>query len=100
MYPGRLYVSDWEAFRQSTLRLLRFTNDHPVSHILGCHIEQQRTPYTDYKTGTVFQPDEHALELGRAELLELNEALDLLGHTPSRAAYRDFTISPVLPRSK
>ena len=53
---------------------IRFTRDKPVAHILGAHVENSRTPYVDYPEGTRHQPGEHALELGRAHLLELNEA--------------------------
>ena len=94
LYPGRLYVSDWAAFQASTRRLVDFTAAHPVTHILGCHIEQTRHPYLDYPVGTVYQPDEHALPLGRAELLELNAALQQMKSSPRRAAFRDFTIWP------
>jgi hydroxyacylglutathione hydrolase len=94
LYPGRLYVIDFQSFVASTERLVRFTDGKIVTHILGCHIEQARTPYLDYKVGTKYQPDEHPLELGRAELLELNEALKNM-KTPKRAAFRDFTIWPM-----
>jgi hypothetical protein len=33
-------------------------------------------PYVDYPEGTTYQLDEHVLELGRAHLLELQDALD------------------------
>jgi len=95
VYPGRLYVSDWEQYRASIQRLVLFTEGKVVAHVLGCHIEQTRQPYLDYPVGTTYQPDEHSLEMGRAELLELDEALHKLGSTPTRAAYRDFTIWPV-----
>jgi hypothetical protein len=65
-----------------------------VAHILGNHIENTRTPYLDYRVGTVYQPDEHALELGRGELLELNEALRQMNGQIVRMAMRDFTIWP------
>jgi hydroxyacylglutathione hydrolase len=94
LYPGRLYVQDAAAFTQSIQRLVDFTRDKIVTHILGNHIEQTRTPYLDYPIRTVHQPDEHSLELGRAHLLELNEALHNLGGTMRRVALRDFTIWP------
>jgi glyoxylase-like metal-dependent hydrolase (beta-lactamase superfamily II) len=94
LYPGRLYVSDFQAFVASTERLVRFTERKIVTHILGCHVEQTRTPYLDYKVGTKYQPDEHSLELGRGELLELNEALKGM-KAPRRLAFRDFTIWPM-----
>ncbi|OLP57288.1 MBL fold metallo-hydrolase, partial [Salmonella enterica subsp. enterica serovar Javiana] len=39
VYPGRLYVEDWPAFRATIDRLVAFADSHPVSHVLGCHIE-------------------------------------------------------------
>jgi len=95
LYPGRLYVRDAAAFGRSIQRLVEFTHNKVVTHILGNHIEEARTPYVDYPVGTVYQPDEHALELGRAHLLELNEALRDPGASTRRSAFRDFTIWPV-----
>jgi hydroxyacylglutathione hydrolase len=93
LYPGRLYVADFPAFVASTERLVRFTEGKIITHIVGCHIEQSRTPYLDYKVGTKYQPDEHSLDMGRGELLELNEALAHM-KTPVRMAFRDFTVWP------
>lgn len=95
LYPGRLYVKDPVQFVRSIQRLVDFTQNRQVAHILGNHIENTRTPYLDYKIGTVYQPDEHALELGRGELLELNEALHLMNGKIVRKALRDFTIWPM-----
>ena len=96
LYPGRLYVRDSPAFTASIQRLVAFTRDKPVAHILGAHIENTRTPFADYPEGTTYQPDEHALELGRAHLLELNDALTEMRGTIVRRAFRDFTIWPVV----
>jgi hydroxyacylglutathione hydrolase len=96
LYPGRLYVRDGPAFTASIQRLVAFTRDKPVAHILGAHIENTRTPYIDYPVGTRYQSDEHALELGRAHLLELNDALTEMRGTIVRRAFRDFTIWPVM----
>ena len=94
LYPGRLYVRDAPEFSRSVRRLVEFTRGKVVSHILGNHIEQSRTPYLDYPVGTVYQPDEHPLELGRAHLLELDAALTEMGAAVHRQALRDFTIWP------
>ena len=94
LYPGRLYVRDAPSFTQSIQRLVDFTRDKLVTHILGNHIEQTRTAYLDYPIRTVHQPDEHLLELGRAHLLELNDALRDSGSGTKRVALRDFTIWP------
>ena len=94
LYPGRLYVNDQAQFVNSIQRLVDFTQNKIVAHILGNHIENSRTPYLDYKAGTVYQPDEHSLELGRGELLELNHALHQMNGKVVRMAMRDFTIWP------
>jgi len=94
LYPGRLYVADGPAFIRSTRRLVEFTAGKPVAHILGNHVEQTRTPFLDYPIRTVHQPNEHALELGRAHLLELDDALQRMNGVVVRLALRDFTIWP------
>ncbi len=94
LYPGRLYVQDAPAFALSVQRLVDFTRGKIVTHVLGNHIEQTRTPYLDYPIGTVYQPDEHELAFGRAQLLELNEALHKMNDHVVRMAFRDFTIWP------
>lgn len=94
LYPGRLYVSDFPAFAASIQRLVDFTRDKPVAHVLGCHIEESRTPFLDYPVGTKYQPEEHVLELSHAHLVELNEALKSMNGHPVRFALRDFTIWP------
>jgi glyoxylase-like metal-dependent hydrolase (beta-lactamase superfamily II) len=98
LYPGRLYVSDFPAFAASIQRLVDFTRDKLIAHILGCHIEEAKTPFLDYPVGTQYQPEEHVLELNRGHLLELNEALQTMHGTAVRYATRDFTIWPQQPR--
>ena len=95
LYPGRLYVRDRRAFVESVERLVTFTQTRRVTHILGAHIENTRTPYLDYPEGTKFQPEEHGLELGRAHLLELRDALLRMGDHLERRVLRDFTIWPI-----
>jgi hydroxyacylglutathione hydrolase len=97
LYPGRLYVQDFAAFQASTERMIRFTQGKPVAQILGNHIEETRTPFIDYPVGTIYQPQEHQLELSRGALLELEEGLLSLHGKPARLALRDFTIWPVAP---
>ncbi|HKB15582.1 MAG TPA: MBL fold metallo-hydrolase, partial [Planctomycetota bacterium] len=50
-YPGRIYVRDWEAFRTSIARLAGFARSHPVSHVLGTHVEMSRKAGVDYPIG-------------------------------------------------
>jgi glyoxylase-like metal-dependent hydrolase (beta-lactamase superfamily II) len=99
-YPGRLYVgqAEFPTFVASHQRLVDFTKDKPVAHILGTHIEQTSTPFVDYPRGTVYQPNEHSLELTRGVLLELNEALVNLNGKLDRVVLRDVILSPRQPR--
>jgi glyoxylase-like metal-dependent hydrolase (beta-lactamase superfamily II) len=100
VYPGRLYVSEAEfpTFLASHQRLVDFTADKPVAHVLGTHIVQTNTPCVDYPRGTEYQPQEHVLELIRGTLLELNDAMQRLNGKPSRVVLRDVILSPRAPR--
>lgn len=95
VYPGRLYIDDPAAFAASIDRMIEFTKDKPVTHVLGCHIEQTNTPFLEYPIGTIYQPDEHELEFARGQLFELQAVVrDLEGDLP-RLALRSLTIYPV-----
>jgi hypothetical protein len=87
-----LYVTDLPAFVASNQRLVDFTRDRPVAHILGTHIEQSRTPFIDYPRGTAYQPDEHVLELSRGDLLELNDILIRSNGKSDKIVLRDVTV--------
>ena len=95
LYPGRLYVRDFAAFQASTERLIEFIKGKPVSHVLGNHIEQSRTPFLDYPIGSIYHPEEHVLDLTYGTLLELEDALKGMQGKPRRFAARDFTVWPL-----
>ena len=94
VYPGRLYVQDWPAFRASIARLAGFAARHRVAYVVGNHVEMGRTPGVDYPTGTTFQPDEHALPLRVADLRRLNRAVRALGDRPARLVEDPFIVVP------
>jgi len=96
-YPGRLYVRDTAAFAESVARLVAFSMNHHVVHYLGAHIENRRTPGLDYPMGTIDQPEEHALELGRAQLLELDSVVQAMRGRMVRTVRPDFTVWPLRP---
>lgn len=75
VYPGRLYVEDWPTFAATIDRLVDFCAAHPVSHVLGCHIEMTTTPGRDYMLGSTYQPDEHPLQLTVGHLHALQSLL-------------------------
>jgi glyoxylase-like metal-dependent hydrolase (beta-lactamase superfamily II) len=77
LYPGRLYVTgpNFETYRQSIDRVVAFTRTHPVSWIMGNHIEMTTTPGIDIPIGVPTHPHEHRLELPYSDLLQLQAAL-------------------------
>lgn len=95
LYPGRIFVRDFDAFTRSNQRLVDFTRGKIVNHILGCHVEQSTTPYIDYPVGTAYQPFEVPLQMSRAHLLEMNDALQQMKGSKERLFLRDFTIWPI-----
>jgi len=98
LYPGRLYVRDFAAYKASTERLIAFLQNKPVAHVLGNHIEQTSTPFKDFPIGSIYHPNEHVLELTFGTLLELENGLQAMQSAPHRLATRDFTIWPLDPR--
>lgn len=95
LYPGLLTVRDWPAFQASAARLAAFARTTPISHVLGCHIEMRSTPGEWYPLGTTYQPEEHALQLGRERIEELHEVCESLGDSPRRVVRADFVVEPV-----
>lgn len=95
LYPGRIFVRDFDAFARGNQRLVDFTRGKTVTHILGCHVEQSTTPYVDYPVGTTYQPSELPLQMSRAHLLEMNDALQQMKGSRERMYLRDFTIWPI-----
>lgn len=94
LYPGRLYVRDWPAYKASVQRLADFVRTHEIAHVLGTHIEMSSKPGVDYPTGTTYQPDEHALALTRAQVIELYTAVERMKDAPVRETHDDFIIYP------
>jgi len=96
LYPGRLYVFDWPAFRQSVERLAGFVAaGNPVELVLGTHIEMTRQPGVDFDLGADRHPGEHELQLDPAVLTELAEVLSEAGPEPRRIVRDHFIVYPV-----
>ncbi|MBO0843880.1 MAG: MBL fold metallo-hydrolase [Nocardioides sp.] len=92
VYPGRLYVRDWPAFAATIDRLVTFAKEHPVSHVLGCHIEMTTTPGADYPIRTTYQPDEPPLEMSVDQLHDVHRAVNEIEDRPGRYEYPNFVI--------
>jgi hydroxyacylglutathione hydrolase len=98
LYPGRLYVNDWNAYVASMKRLTDFTSapDHPVTWVLGTHIEMTAAAGQDYAMGENKHPNEHVLQLTLSTLLELEQAVTALGdNNPQYQVHDDFIIYPL-----
>lgn len=93
LYPGRLYVSDWLEYRKSIIRLADWVSQKSVSFVMGTHIEMSATANVDYPIGTTYQPDEHGLPLGVADIYLLREKMEAL-ESPERAPLGSFIIWP------
>lgn len=97
LYPGRLYVNDWSSYSKSIQRLADFaaSPDHPITWVLGTHIEMTTTPGQDYPMGADQHPDEHPLQLTSGTLLELHQAVLSQGGNPQYEAHDDFILYPL-----
>ena len=102
LYPGRLYVpaNMFGDFKDSIDRVAAFTRTHRVSHVLGAHIEMTATPGKDFPDGAPAHPNERALELPYADLLELQAALHKMGEVGVKDVHDDFIVFPIPPRPK
>jgi len=75
LLPGRLLIEDAAAYRESALRVVDFLKTSPLTHILGGHIELNAAGRA-YRFGSHYHPNEHRLELARADLTALPAALE------------------------
>lgn len=100
LYPGRLYVPSnlFADYRDSIDRVVAFTRTHPVSHILGAHIEMTRAPGKDFADAAPTHPDERPLDLPYADLLALQAAVHAMGDTVAKDVHDDFIVYPLPPR--
>jgi hydroxyacylglutathione hydrolase len=75
LMPARLLIEDAGAYRESALRVIDFLKTRQLTHILGGHIELNAAGRA-YRFGSHYHPNEHRLELARADLTALPAAFD------------------------
>ena len=75
LLPGRLLIDDAAAYHESALRVVDFLKTRLLTHILGGHIELNAAGRA-YRFGSHYHPNEHRLELARADLTALPTALE------------------------
>jgi hydroxyacylglutathione hydrolase len=74
LMPGRLLIDDTSADLASANRVAAFVKDRPVSYVLGGHIEMNDRGEL-FPWESQFHPDEHALQMSKADLLALPAAI-------------------------
>lgn len=91
VYPGKLYVQNWAEFTASVDRLVEWAGQHPVSHVVGCHIEKSADGSL-YRIGTTYQPDEAPLQLPVTVLTELRQSLTVVNGREGEFDFGAFQI--------
>jgi glyoxylase-like metal-dependent hydrolase (beta-lactamase superfamily II) len=71
-YRGRCYISFWDLWFDSMKRLIDFVDTHPVTHVMGCHVEMSKSG-EDYPYGVTYQPDEAPVHMSVQQLRETFE---------------------------
>ena len=94
LYPGYVYVKNWDEYRNSIARLTAFSQSHQVDAILGTHIEMTSRPGEYYPIGTVYQPDEAPLNLRIENLFELQAELQKSKRS-KKIVFDEFIVAPM-----
>jgi hydroxyacylglutathione hydrolase len=95
VYPGLLYIKDWDTYRASISRLAQFAKTHRVTAVMGTHIEMSRTPGQVYPRGSTYQPDEAPLAVSAEELFGLDRSLQAAGAKPREIVLTKFVVTPI-----
>lgn len=74
LMPGRLIIDDAAADLASAKRVAAFAKGHPISYVLGGHIEVDACGNT-FPWESRFHPSEHVLPLSKDSLLAMPEAI-------------------------
>lgn len=92
VYPGRLYVEDFPAFEASLRTLCDFVDAHPVTSILGAHIEMSTTPRRDFPIGSQWHPNEAPLPLTVDQLRAIRDAAAAVADRPGAHRFAHFAL--------
>jgi glyoxylase-like metal-dependent hydrolase (beta-lactamase superfamily II) len=94
LYPGYIYVKDWQAYRKSINSLANFANSNKVTAILGAHIEKKDHAASFFPIGSTYHPNEANLDLSVHSLHILNKKLKNMD-SPNEIVFDDFIIVPM-----
>jgi hypothetical protein len=91
-------TNQFASYRDSIDRMVAFAKAHPISHIMGAHVEMTSEPGMLITDEAPSHPDEHVLELPASVLTEVQAAVHAMGDTPKQETHDDFVIYPLPPR--
>ncbi len=103
LYPGHVFVNDWNAFKASTARLSAWLKEtdadgkkaRPVNYVLGTHIEKKPEAGKFYSYGAKFHETERKLELTTGHVDELAGKIQELNVNPHNEVFMDdYGIDP------
>lgn len=94
LYPGQIYVRNWDDYRDSIIRLSEFAEKNEVAAILGTHIEMSDQPTVMYPIGTTYQPNETNLMITPQELKQLASSIKTKSKS-TELIFDRFTITPM-----
>ncbi|MHA7222012.1 MBL fold metallo-hydrolase [Arthrobacter sp. RHLT1-20] len=92
VYPGRLYVQDFPAFQASLRTLCEFSATHPLTAVLGAHIEMSTQPRRDFPRGSTWHPAEAPLPLTARDLQTISDAAATVAGRRGAHRYPNFII--------
>jgi hydroxyacylglutathione hydrolase len=92
VYPGRLYVADMKAYVGTLDRLVRYADEHPVTHVMGAHVEMSRRPGKDFSLGSTRHLDEAPLPMSVDQLRRVRDAAHLARERTGVHGYPDFAV--------
>ena len=95
LYPGRLYIADFDTYLQSLQRLVTTFSGREVCAVMGTHIEMRDRPGQDFPFASTEHPSERDLLLEWDHLLELLEGVESMQGAPVIEVHDDFIIYPL-----
>jgi len=94
LYPGLIYVKNWEAYKESINLIYSFSEQNKVAAVLGGHIEMSTAPFELYPIGSSYQPSEVPLLLQKQDIDALYKALKEEPES-KRMEFEKFAIQPM-----
>jgi len=96
LYPGRLYFkqSTFSQYKKSMQNLYKYIQEKRVKLILGTHIEMTESAGKDYPFQASEHKKERQLQLSKAHLKELIEALSKMQLPVKKQIHDDFILYP------